>query len=114
MPRGSRRLSWHLFGCSPVVTALVVSGQIISSQTGKITVGKVDFQPWGEFGLICKGDHAEAQPVRYVAAGRAQVMLKDPHPVEGRPVVSRQRGLACLSSAGICPMGGLLPHAGLW
>lgn len=114
VPSGSRCLSWHLFGCSPGVTALAVSGQVIGSQTGGITVSKVDLQPWRECGLICKGDHAETRPIRRVAAGKAWVMLKDLHPVEGCPVVSRQRGLACLSSAGIRPVGGLLPHAGLW
>lgn len=101
-------------GCSPVVTALVVSRQIIGSQDGRITVGKVDLQPWKEFGLICKGDHAEVRPISCVAAGKAWVMLKDLHPVKGCPVVSRQWGLTCLSSAGICPAGGLLPHTGLW
>jgi len=94
VPGGSHGLSWHLFGCSPGVRASAVSGQITGSQTGGITVGEVDLQPWRGFGLVCKGDCAGAQPVTGVAAGKARVMPKDLHPLEG------------------CPAGGLLPTQG--
>lgn len=68
--RGSCHLSWHLFGCSPVVTALVASGRIVGSRAGRITVGEVAWQPWRELGLICEGDHADARPVTASCPGK--------------------------------------------